>query len=99
VRGLDWNFGAMRTDCSRLMPAFMSRVRSPRVTVHAGRNPGRKVVSSPSTAAHTGQDSSQRAIMPAATPQGANISNRPRSRSNPTMRGKNITASSLRNGQ
>ena len=57
------------------------------------------MASSPSAAAHTGQFSSQRAIMPAATPQGANISKRPRSRSKATTRGKNMAASSLRNGQ
>ena len=77
----------------------MSRARSAFVTFQAGRMPGRRMASSPSAAAHTGQVSSQRAIMPAATPQGANNSKRPRSRSKATTRGKNIAASSLRNGQ
>jgi hypothetical protein len=54
---------------------------------------------SPSAAAHTGVLSSQRAMIPAATPQGAKSSKRPRSRSKATTRGKNIVASSLRNGQ
>ena len=88
-----------RTETSVFTPACARRTRSASDTGTAGRSPGRRIASSLSAADHTGHVSSERATIPAAAPQEANVSTRPRSRSNACTRGKNITALSLRNGQ
>ena len=87
VRGLRPVREPPRTDNRVFTPACASRARSASDTATAGRNPGRRIASSLSAAAHTGQVSSERAIMPAAAPHEAKVSNRPRSRSKACTRG------------
>src|SRR5207253_10923988 len=74
VRGLKPCRTFEREETRVFTPALDSRTRSRSETTAAGRNPGRKKDSSLSVAAHNGEVSSERAIIPAAAPQDAKVS-------------------------
>ncbi len=88
---------AERSDCNGFRPCAASRARSASVSANCGRADWRSSSSSSSPGCHGERCVSRRASVPATAPQLANVSARPRSRSNAWMRGKHMNACSERN--